>query len=89
MKKLKIEKLIDDLSFSKEIEEEKYTTNNFVFNRLFRRFLGCPFCGPHSGCNTSSKYACHRSWKKYRDHQWKEKSYGKIREEESKDPGEN
>ncbi len=65
---------IEKLYFSKKVEEEKLTTNNYVYTRLFRRFLGCPYCGPHSGCNKKAKYAAHRSWKKYRSYQWKEKT---------------
>lgn len=71
--KLRLEK-IDLIYFSKGIEEEKYTTNNYVYNKLFRRLNGCPYCGPHSGCNERTKHNGHRTWKRYRDHQWKEKN---------------
>lgn len=35
--------------------------------------LGCPICGPNSGCNSSSRRGLlERNWKKFRKTQWKE-----------------
>lgn len=51
----------------KEIRE----TTNYRVQKLLERsiVLGCPICGPHSGCNTN--YDLQYNWKKFRKTRWK------------------
>ncbi len=50
------------------------TSDNRVYKLLQRsKVLGCPICGPNSGCNSSSRRGVlDRNWKKFRKTQWKE-----------------
>lgn len=50
------------------------TYNSRVYKLLKRsKVLGCPICGPNSGCNSSSRKGdLDRNWKKFRKTQWKQ-----------------
>ena len=51
-------------------ENSNNTTNSKAYKLLRRvKELGCPICGPHSGCN--SGWWVNRNWKAYRKTQWK------------------
>lgn len=49
------------------------TVNSREYKMLQRaQVLGCPICGPNSGCNSSSRRGfLDRNWKRFRKTQWK------------------
>jgi hypothetical protein len=57
----------------KQSQNLKTTTHSRTYKMYQRaQVLGCPICGPNSGCNRYSKYK-DRNWKKYRKTQYKQK----------------
>lgn len=49
----------------------KHTKNSRVYKMTVREeTLGCPICRPHRGCNRN-RNSDNRSWKTYRNTQWK------------------
>lgn len=48
----------------------KETTKSGVYKKYLNYNLRCDFCSPNKGCNRIIND--HRSWKRYRKHQWKD-----------------
>lgn len=49
------------------------TTNSRVYNMAVNEMVSsCPICAPHRGCNRN-RDDNDKSWKNYRDTQWREK----------------
>jgi len=62
-------------------EEFSVTTHHHVYEKLYRvlnKDIGCPFCTPHRGCNRrwGITRRSGRSWKNYRDRQYKVREKG-------------
>lgn len=57
----------------RKFKELKETVNPRVQRMIARSFiLGCPICGPNSGCNKKSK-GYENNWKSFRQNQWRVK----------------
>lgn len=56
----------------RKFKELRETNHSRVYKMIERSFvLGCPICGPNTGCNSNNKNYTLKNWKKFRKTQWK------------------
>lgn len=61
-------------------DEKKHTNNSRVYKMTVREeVLGCSLCPPNKGCN-KNRNSDNKSWKNYRDNQWKQQTHMPLEE---------